>query len=176
SPLKSPLKSLTESPAELPAESPSLSLTEPLRLPISPSSSPFESPTNSPTQSDSLRLGPLPLASRQPSQLRFVIPPGWTTNSPSPAYKEEWEGPESEDQTTARYFGLGPGRPIMEDDNDYETIFQSGDKFYLWDRMCDDVYGIFSRDINEVALLIAEKGLKELRREAAILFPESPNG
>ncbi|KAJ5972726.1 uncharacterized protein N7479_002644 [Penicillium vulpinum] len=163
-------------------------------LPARLDSSPFESPTNSPTQSDSLRLGPLPLASRQPSQLRntpiscrarvsnfidlhqFVIPPGWTTNSPSPAYKEEWEGPESEDQTTARYFGLGPGRPIMEDDNDYETIFQSGDKFYLWDRMCDDVYGIFSRDINEVALLIAEKGLKELRREAAILFPESPNG
>lgn len=53
----------------------------------------------------------------------------------------------------------------MEDNRALTTIFQSGDKFYLWERMEDGVDEIASRDIREIALVISQTTLRELRRE-----------
>lgn len=57
----------------------------------------------------------------------------------------------------------------MEDYECLTTILQSGDKFYLWERMCDGVDEIASRDKREIARIIAQSGLKELCREAVPL-------
>ncbi|KAJ6150033.1 hypothetical protein N7471_001232 [Penicillium samsonianum] len=82
----------------MPPSKTSTVLVSPPRPP--PTKSPTESRTELPAHSASLPL--------------FTVPVGWTTNPPSPAYKGEWEGPESEGQMMARYFGLGRGRPSME--------------------------------------------------------------
>lgn len=52
----------------------------------------------------------------------------------------------------------------MEDDQGYVTIFRSGHKFYLWERMDDEVYEIVSRDIAEIASVISQSQLRELAR------------
>jgi hypothetical protein len=45
------------------------------------------------------------------------------------------------------------------------TIFQSGDKLYIWDVVCHDVYEIASQDINEVARVLSQEGgLKKLQK------------
>lgn len=49
------------------------------------------------------------------------------------------------------------------------TIFQSGDKFCLWERMCDGVAEITSRDIRDIVLVVAQSGLKELCMEEVSL-------
>lgn len=51
------------------------------------------------------------------------------------------------------------------EDNDADTlIFQSGDKFYLWDELCNGVDEIASRDIHETAGVLSQEGLKKLQR------------
>jgi hypothetical protein len=97
--------------------------------------------------------------------LQFAAPPGWTTNPASPVYYEEWEGPESKGQRITRYYDLEPGRPIMEDDKAWKSIFQSGDRFYLWERIGYDVCETASRDIREIVRIISQTGLRELVRE-----------
>lgn len=52
----------------------------------------------------------------------------------------------------------------MEDDQAWATIFRSCDKFYLWERMDDEVYEIISRDIAEIASVISQSDLRELPR------------
>jgi hypothetical protein len=74
-------------------------------------------------------------------------------------------GDDSEGQIIARSYGLKPGQPVMEDDNGWHTIFRSGNKFYLWGRMNDEVEEFVSQDICEIASSIARSGLKELARK-----------
>ncbi|KAJ5912034.1 uncharacterized protein N7473_001337 [Penicillium subrubescens] len=92
----------------------------------------------------------------------FTIPPGWTSSPLSPVYHEEWDGPDSEGQTIARCHGLQPGKPVMEDNEAWTTIFLSGNKFYIWDRMDDGMIEIVSQDICEIARTISESELREL--------------
>jgi hypothetical protein len=51
----------------------------------------------------------------------------------------------------------------MEDKDAYCTIFQSGEKVYLWYQMYHDVDEIASRDIREIAHALAQGGLKHLQ-------------
>lgn len=93
---------------------------------------------------------------------QFTIPPGWTSSPLSPVYHEEWDGPDSEGQTIARCHGLQPGKPVMEDNEAWTTIFLSGNKFYIWDRMDDGIFEIVSQDICEIVRTISELELREL--------------
>jgi hypothetical protein len=93
------------------------------------------------------------------------VPPGWTSTPSSPVYYEEWDGADSEGQTIARCYGLQPGQPVMEDNEAWTTIFLSGNKFYLWERMGDEVYEIASQDIREIAFVISQSELRELARK-----------
>lgn len=56
----------------------------------------------------------------------------------------------------------------MEDNEAWTTIFRSGDKFYLWERMGDVVYEIVSQDIREIAFVISQSELRELARKPLI--------
>ncbi|KAJ5972727.1 uncharacterized protein N7479_002645 [Penicillium vulpinum] len=186
SPGTSPGRSSSQSPPKSPAESASLSPTELPYLSISPANSSRESLTESSPQSASLSLieglprptspaksptEPLVKSLSQNAPLPiFTVPLGWTTNPVSTVYKEEWEG-----QIMARCYVLEPRNPIMEDDNAYTTIFQSGDKLYLWERMCDDLYEISCRDIRELALTISDTKLRELHRELIFTVLDFPN-
>jgi len=53
----------------------------------------------------------------------------------------------------------------MEDKEAWTTIFQSGDKFYLWERIGDDVYEIVSRDISEITSMISRSQFGELAKK-----------
>ena len=48
----------------------------------------------------------------------------------------------------------------MEDNEAWTTIFLSGNKFYLWERIGDEVYEIVSQDIREIAFVISQSGLR----------------
>jgi hypothetical protein len=50
----------------------------------------------------------------------------------------------------------------MEDNEAWTTIFLSGNKFYIWDRMDDGMIEIVSQDICEIARTISESELREL--------------
>jgi hypothetical protein len=80
-----------------------------------------------------------------PRICQFTDHPGWTSNPSSPDYQEEWIGAESEGQIIARFYGLQPGQPVMEDNNEWHTIFLSGDKFCLWGRLNDEVEEFLSQ-------------------------------
>ncbi|KAL2819470.1 hypothetical protein BJX63DRAFT_382138 [Aspergillus granulosus] len=98
----------------------------------------------------------------------FTAPPGWTASPSSPVYYEEWDGADSEGQTIARRYGLQPGQPVMEDNEAWTTIFQSGDKFYIWERIGDEVCEIISRDIREIAFVMSQSELRELATKPLI--------
>lgn len=53
----------------------------------------------------------------------------------------------------------------MEHMDSLMVIFQSGDKFYLWERVSDVLAEIISQDLYDITTVIAERGLRELRRE-----------
>jgi hypothetical protein len=53
----------------------------------------------------------------------------------------------------------------MEDDDGWHTIFLSGNKFYLWGRMNDEVEEFVSQDIREIASSISQSPLRELARK-----------
>jgi hypothetical protein len=53
----------------------------------------------------------------------------------------------------------------MEDVQAGTTIFQAGDRFYLWDRMDDGVFDVALRDIWDICLVISQSKLRELERE-----------
>lgn len=53
----------------------------------------------------------------------------------------------------------------MEDDNDWVIIFRSGNKFYVWVRVGDEVDGILSQDIREIASEIARSDFRGLARK-----------
>ncbi|CAP95690.1 hypothetical protein PCH_Pc21g07930 [Penicillium rubens Wisconsin 54-1255] len=55
--------------------------------------------------------------------------------------------------------------PVMEDDDGWHTIFLSGNKFYLWGRMNDEVEEFVSQDIREIASSISQSPLRELARK-----------
>lgn len=46
----------------------------------------------------------------------------------------------------------------MEDDDGLTQIFLSGNKFYLWDEMNDEIYEIVSQDIREIAAVLGHGG------------------
>lgn len=71
-------------------------------------------------------------------------------------------GDDSEGQSIARCYDLPPAQPVMEDKNGRTTIFQSGNKFYLWSRMCDGVEETVFQDIHEIASVIAQSQLTQL--------------
>ncbi|KGO74288.1 hypothetical protein PITC_031390 [Penicillium italicum] len=133
-----------------------------ISTPPSVTQSPAKSPANNFIMPVSMDL--VIVLGRIPENFQFTVPPGWTSTPPSPVYHEEWEGIDSEGQIIARCYGLEPGQPVMEDDQAWVTIFRSGDKFYLWERMDDEVYEIVSRDIAEIAFVISQSELRELAR------------
>jgi hypothetical protein len=92
---------------------------------------------------------------------QFRVPLSWTSSPLSPVYYEGWDGADSEGQTIARCYGLQPGQPVMEDSDAWTTIFLTGDKFYLWEWIGDEVYKIISQDIREIALVISQSELRE---------------
>jgi hypothetical protein len=53
----------------------------------------------------------------------------------------------------------------MEHVDSLMVIFQSGDKFYLWERVSDVLAEIISQDLYDITTVIADLGLRELRRE-----------
>lgn len=53
----------------------------------------------------------------------------------------------------------------MEDNKGWSTIFLSGNKFYLWERIGDEVEEIVSQDIREIAFVISQSKLRELARK-----------
>jgi hypothetical protein len=61
----------------------------------------------------------------------------------------------------------------MEGKDAYYTIFQSGEKFYLWYQMYHDVDEIASRDIHETAHALAQGGLKHLQTGPVTQVPDS---
>ncbi|CAI7570982.1 unnamed protein product [Penicillium glandicola] len=96
------------------------------------------------------------------------LPP--TTQLASLTIRHEWEGRESEGQTIAREYDLAPARPVMEDNQTLFTIFESDGKFYLWQRIDDDVFEIACRDIREIACKISQSQFREQRTS---LLPRS---
>ncbi|PKY05503.1 hypothetical protein P168DRAFT_303293 [Aspergillus campestris IBT 28561] len=87
----------------------------------------------------------------------FTVPPGWTTDRADDFYAD-WEDTNARGQTVAHAYGLGPGQPIMEDDDGLTQIFLSGNKFYLWDEMNDEIYEIVTQDIREIADVLGYGG------------------
>ncbi|KAJ6151924.1 hypothetical protein N7497_006243 [Penicillium chrysogenum] len=123
------------------------------------------SPPPSPPTSTFPARSPTKSTSEGPLVPPFIVPPGWTARPGSPGFECEWDGVNSAGQKIARGYGLAPGRPILEDDDASMTIFQSGDKLYIWDVVCHDVYEIASQDINEVARVLSQEGgLKKLQK------------
>lgn len=67
----------------------------------------------------------------------------------------------------ARKYGLNSPRAIMC--NGPETgeclyMFESGDKFYIWDQMCEEVWEITrSRDFNEILKMMHNDNVKSLK-------------
>ncbi|KAJ9211853.1 hypothetical protein DTO166G4_6505 [Paecilomyces variotii] len=118
-------------------------------------------PVLAPSKSASTTEPPVKNATLPP----FIVPPGWTTNPRSPGYKADWADYNSEGQVFARCHGLAPARPIMEHMDSLMVIFQSGDKFYLWERVSDVLAEIISQDLYDITTVIAERGLRDLRRE-----------
>ncbi|GAD99709.1 hypothetical protein PVAR5_8433 [Paecilomyces variotii No. 5] len=118
-------------------------------------------PVLAPSESASTTEPPVKNATLPP----FIVPPGWTTNPRSPGYKADWADRNSEGQVFARCHGLAPARPIMEHVDSLMVIFQSGDKFYLWERVSDVLAEIISQDLYDITTVIAELGLRELRRK-----------
>lgn len=53
----------------------------------------------------------------------------------------------------------------MEDDYGWHTIFLSGNKFYLWGRLNDEVEEFVSQDIREITSSMSQSGLKGLARK-----------
>lgn len=72
------------------------------------------------------------------------------------------------DQTIARCYGIKSGQPVMEDNEALTTIFLSGDKFYIWERMDDELYEIVSRRIRDIAFVVSQSDLRELRSEPLV--------
>ncbi|KAJ5827411.1 hypothetical protein N7447_004174 [Penicillium robsamsonii] len=95
---------------------------------------------------------------------KFIVPPGWTARPGSPSFEYEWDSVNSAGQKIARSYVLTPGRPILDDDDVSLTTFQSGDKPYIWDVLCYDVYEIAPQDINEVARILSQKGVSRSYR------------
>lgn len=56
----------------------------------------------------------------------------------------------------------------MEDNEALPTIFLSGDKFYIWERMDDELYEIVSRRIRDIAFVVSQSDLRELRSEPLV--------
>lgn len=56
----------------------------------------------------------------------------------------------------------------MEDNNEWHTIFLSGDKFCLWGRLNDEVEEFLSQDIREIVSSMSRSGLRELARKPLI--------
>ncbi|PKY02304.1 hypothetical protein P168DRAFT_329249 [Aspergillus campestris IBT 28561] len=95
----------------------------------------------------------------------FTDPPGWTSHPPSPTlYHEEWIGPNSNGQVIAESYDLEPGQPVIEDTEGWHTIFNSGDKFYLWGRLGDEVEEFVEGDILVIVEAIRRDGLRGLER------------
>ena len=53
----------------------------------------------------------------------------------------------------------------MEDDDGLTQIFLSGNKFYLWDEMNDEIYEIVSREIREIVDVLASGGQGGLNKK-----------
>ena len=53
----------------------------------------------------------------------------------------------------------------MEDDYGFAQIFISGNKFYLWDEMNDEIYEIFARDIHEIVRTLWSGGQGALKTQ-----------
>ncbi|KAJ5377376.1 uncharacterized protein N7496_004785 [Penicillium cataractarum] len=126
----------------------------------------------SPTKTSSLppvSTGQLPLIfGHIAKDFQFTDPPGWNSSPSNPLYHKEWIGADSEGQIIARSYGLQPGQPVMEDINGWHTIFLSGNTFYLWGRMGDEVQEFVPRDIREIASSMSQSGLQELARKPLI--------
>lgn len=52
----------------------------------------------------------------------------------------------------------------MEDVDSLSVIFQSGNKFYLWERIPDVLSESKSQDLHQIAMVLSEQGLRGLRR------------
>ncbi|KAF3027981.1 hypothetical protein E8E15_003637 [Penicillium rubens] len=88
-----------------------------------------------------------------------------TSPTETSALPPSGQAPTPKVKIIARSYGLQPGQPVMEDDDGWHTIFLSGNKFYLWGRMNDEVEEFVSQDIREIASSISQSPLRELARK-----------
>lgn len=56
----------------------------------------------------------------------------------------------------------------MEDNDGWHTIFLSGDKFYIWGRLGNEVEEFVSQDIREITSSMCQSGLRELARRPLV--------
>lgn len=63
----------------------------------------------------------------------------------------------------------------MEDVDSLNVIFQSGNKFYLWERIPDVLSESKSQDLHQIAMVLSEQVLRGLRRNG-IPFLFDPDG
>lgn len=78
--------------------------------------------------------------------------------------EEEWDSPDGRGQVVARAFGLGPERPILEDEEGQTQIIQSGERFYMWDEMNDEIHEFACQDLGEIYHALHHGGLRKLDR------------
>ncbi|KAJ5980987.1 hypothetical protein N7481_008285 [Penicillium waksmanii] len=93
-------------------------------------------------------------------QPEYPVPPNWTDHK----IEEEWDSPDGRGQVVTRAFGLGPGQPILEDEEGQTQIIQSGEKFYMWDEMNDEIYEFACQDLGEIYHALHNGGLQKLDR------------
>lgn len=92
--------------------------------------------------------------------LKVPCSSGGTTNLAEDFYVD-WETTEGRGRLVARAFGLGPGRAIIEDDYGVTQIFTSGDKFFPWDQINDEMFELLYRDLSENIELIWHSEIKK---------------
>lgn len=63
----------------------------------------------------------------------------------------------------------------MEDDDRLTQIFSSGNKFYIWDQMNDEVFEILSRDFCDIVHILWHGGLRELKRKPLVQVGRIPD-
>jgi hypothetical protein len=81
-------------------------------------------------------------------------------------YDYIWANNDSDVQKMAKDYSLKPPQPIMYNtrkSGNCMTMFQSGSKYYLWNPIEGDIWGIVtSMDLVDIVTQRAKRGLKSL--------------
>ncbi|KAJ5100720.1 hypothetical protein N7456_006772 [Penicillium angulare] len=129
--------------------------------------SPHKVATLSPTKSHALAetLAETRSPLKRPTLPPMSAPEGWNIEPSTFLSQDDWDDCNSEGHVVARCYGLEGGRSVMEDHNGFTTIFESGDKLYLWARLNNEVYEMKARNLRDLIVAMSEPGGEGIRMQ-----------